>query len=498
MTRYAAVLICFYFAISGNVHAQMAGEKIFDNTKIHEINIQSLFESLEDSLSKNYLLSFGLGQIQIRKIPYTYALVSIDNIPLDTIGIRYKGFNSWWSSDKKPLKIDINKYKDQAYDGLTKFNLHNGAGDPSFIRENISYRILRELGIKAPRTSYAKVFIDTKYLGLYRIVEQVDNTFLDVNFGNHDGNLYVQQSSGSGGYTFDWLGSDQANYYESLELENHQKTNDWSSLIHFFDVVNNASEETFKGEIASLFDVDEYLQILAFDVAVNNIDWYGFSGRNYYLADVNGKFHWIPWDYNLSWRENPNQINIKPEEYPILIKRLLSIPEYYDAFIEKYCSLLPYLSTSSIETTIASETLNIKALIESDPYTEYPYEAFVKNLESSWGQLPGLKEFASARYQDIEQTIHNLDKDCDAITGIPDNAQLILSFPNPANEMLRFNPDVALPFAISIRNSMGQTVFENNIFKENFLDVRNFSAGMYFLKIKNRHLSISQSFQILH
>jgi spore coat protein CotH len=242
---------------------QLPGQSLFDNSRIHEIKITSVYESMVDTLTANYVLSFGLGQMQLREIPYAPALLSIDGTAMDTLGIRYKGFNSWWSSVKKPIKVDIDKYrKDQKYDGLVKFNLHNGSGDPTFIRENTIYKMLRCVGIKAPRTAYAKVYIDTTYIGLYRIVEQVDNTFLDLNFGNHDGNLYAQQSKGSAGFSLSWLGDAQENYYPSLALENHQKQNDWSALIHFLDVLNNTPDATFRNEILSVFEVDDFINII--------------------------------------------------------------------------------------------------------------------------------------------------------------------------------------------------------------------------------------------
>ena len=167
---------------------------------------------------------------------------------------------------------------------------------------------------------------------MYRIVEQVDNTFLDGNFGNHDGNLYKQHSKGTAGYSLAWLGSNQELYNQSVSLENHQNKNDWSDFIHFLDILNNTTDKQFRDSIRTVFDVDEYLQILAFDVAVNNLDYYGNSGRNYYLYNHNGKFHWVPWDYNLTWQEGEEPIDINPEDYPVLTKRILQVPEFYATF----------------------------------------------------------------------------------------------------------------------------------------------------------------------
>lgn len=484
--RIIISITCFLFLITFcPLLGQIPGQNLFDNSEIHELKISSLYEALPDTLSKNYLLSFGFGQTQIRKIPYAPALITIDGTVLDTIGIRYKGFNSWWNSVKKPIKIDLNRYKgQQEYDGLSKFNLHNGSGDPSFIRENISYKILRSMGIKAPRTAFAKVFIDDVYIGLYRIVEQVDNTFLDVNFGDHEGNLYVQQSKGSGGFVFDWRGSNQENYYEALELENHQKENDWSSLIHFMDVLNHAPDASFKNEILAVFDVHEYLEILAFDLAINNLDWYGSAGRNYYIVEVDDKFHWLPWDYNLSWREDARPININPDEFPLLIKRILSVPEFYRSFLRKYCELLPYFSENSFNILVDNEVTAIQSLMQVDPYLDYPYEAFETNTTATWENIVGLKEFASQRYADITSTLEAFHFDCSLITDLPEEQGSTLKiYPVPAGDVLYVETCSEKKLPISILNSLGQVILQAETSDTNPIDVSQLQPGIYVLRI---------------
>jgi hypothetical protein len=474
--------------------SQVPGAQLFDNSKTHEIKVSSLYKSLIDTLSNNYVLSFGFGQVQTRKIPYAPALITIDGTDLDTIGIRHKGFNSWWNSVKKPIKIDINKYKDQRYDGLSKFNLHNGSGDPSFIRESVSYQILRSMGIPAPRTAYAKVFIDDTYLGLYHLVEQVDNTFLDANYGGHEGNLYVQQSKGSGGFGLDWISDKQEDYYASLELENHEKENDWSALLHFIDVLNNSSDANFKSEIESLFGVDEYLAVVAFDVAINNLDWYGSSGRNYYLAEVNGKIHWQPWDYNLSWREDAKPLDISPDDFPVLIKRLLDQPTFHDQFVKKYCALLPYFESETFNTMIDEEAALITTHLKEDPFLDYPHEAFETNLSTSWGGKIGLKEFAAQRYAEISATLEAMHLDCSLVTEIPDDESADLKlYPMPVEDILYIEsiggPEIR---DVVIMNNVGQIVLHAKPDETGAINVEHLPSGCYFLKALSNNTSYSR------
>ncbi len=499
MKKMYFLTITFILIFGSSSISQTPGDQLFDNSRIHEITIIPLKENLLDTLESNYVMSFGINQIQTREIPYTTARLTIDGTALDTIGVRYKGFNSWWHSSKKPLKVDINKYKpDQEYDGLKKFNLHNGSGDPSFIRENVDYKLLRLLGIKAPRTAYAKVFLDTSYLGLYRIVEQIDNTFLDGNFGDHNGNLYKQQSKGTAGYSLEWWGSNQELYNQSVSLENHQNKNDWSDFIHFLNILNNTTDEQFRDSILSVFDVDEYLQVLALDVALNNLDYYGNSGRNYYLYNHNGKFHWLPWDYNLTWMEDEVSIDINPEDYPVLTKRILQVPEFYAMFLGKFCRLKTYLSASSISDLIVTETEIIGSLLEQDPSPDYPFEAFQKNLDEAWQRIPGLKPFAAMRYADISNTLEAYQIDC--TTGnMPQQSQNQFElYPLPAKGYVNIGRFPNQEIAVSIVNSGGQLLIRTTLFEKGKLDISSLSSGCYVVnavsggKVYSKLLLVSQ------
>lgn len=466
---------------------QVPGNQLFDNGRIHQIKIVSLFENLADTLTSNYMLSFGMNQFQIRDIPYAPSKLIVDGTVLDTLGIRYKGFNSWWHSVKKPIKIDINRYKTgQEYDGLKKFNLHNGSGDPSFIRENMDYKILRSLGIKAPRTSYAQVFLDTAYLGLYRVVEQVDNTFLDINFGNHSGNLYVQEAQGTAGFNMGWEGSGQEAYYESISLENHRNRNDWSGFIYFLDVLNNISDKEFRDSISSVFEVEEYLQILAFDLAVNNLDYYGNSGRNFYLYDDGGKIHWIPWDYNLTWQDGKYPLEIDPGDYPVLIRRILQVPEFYDLLMRKYCQLKLVFSKSNIDQLVTVEAAMVGPYLQNDPQPDYPFEAFLRNLDSTWIRIPGLKQYAAQRYDDISKTLDALHVECNSpvetFTRDPDQLQL---YPVPVKDWLNIGQFPGHEVSISILDLYGRQVMKAEMFEKGRMNIARLMSGCYIVQVRH-------------
>jgi len=92
--------------------------------------------------------------------------------------------------EKYSFKVDLNKYvKGQKLAGLTSLNLHTNITDASWMNEVLSFRLYRDFGSPAPRTSYARVYVTVPgthantYLGLFSIVEDVDSTFGQARFG---------------------------------------------------------------------------------------------------------------------------------------------------------------------------------------------------------------------------------------------------------------------------------------------------------------------------
>ncbi|MCC6461317.1 MAG: CotH kinase family protein [Saprospiraceae bacterium] len=472
-------------------------QTLFDSSRVHVVQIHSLYDGLNDTLERDYIFSFDFLQHQIRDIPYTICTVSLDGTQLDTIGIRQKGFNSWWSSPKKPMKLDLNRVKKgQHYQGLKKLNLHNRASDPSALRENLCYELLRRMGIPTPRTAFAPVYLDDQYLGLYRLVEEVDNVFLDAHFGNHQGNLYKQNAAGSAGYTLDWLGSAQENYYPQYQLENHESENDWSALVHFIDVLNHTPEAAFADAIAAVFDVPSFLRVLALDLAVNNLDFYANSGRNYYLyhdAGGDGKFHWLPWDYNLSWRAYPPPLEPDVPNAPVLVRRLLSVPQFRQQFLEQYCVLRQFFDAGQLFPRIESDSALIRPWLLIDSSGDYTVADFEESIAAQWFSYPGLKPFLVEQSAAMDHFLQDQHVDCSTVLDAPSpgnaGSDALLLMPNPAPEtvVLRW-PEafVVEEKYLSVLDVSGKRVHSQAIpagVGEKQLDLRHLPPGLYLIHL---------------
>ena len=295
MNRLMLILICCF--VFTTTRAQTTGNQLFDNS-LHEIKIYFQEDDFWQILTDNYEQGAWGG------IPIPYLLATkiiIDGIETDSVGVRQKGFSSHFSSNdfKKSLKIDLDRFvESQTFDGLKKINLHNGVGDPSFLRDVLCYDMIRTTGIPAPRTAHTRLYLNDIYWGVYLVVEQIDKTFLSEHFSDNDGNLYKN----IGWSSLHWAGNNPEPYQQDFELKTNETENDWSDFIELVDVINNSTDEAFPQSIQQVFNVPGYLRVLAIDIFNNNWDSYIEHGRNYYLYHHpdDGQFHWLPWDYNLA------------------------------------------------------------------------------------------------------------------------------------------------------------------------------------------------------
>ncbi len=260
--------------------------RVFDDTRVHSVR----------------LVVEGADYDRVGRRPFEWvpADVEIDGERVARVGVREKGNSSWGiRSAKKPFKLDFGEFtKGQTFHGLRVLVLNNGFKDPSLLREKLAYDLHRALGLPSSRAAHAKVFVTAKgrfedeYLGLYTLVEHVDEVFLDERFGGHGGNLYKVE-----GFQDLFARADAARIADerNVELKTNEAANDRSRLVDFARAV--ADDEA---DLSRWLDTARFAKWLAVNAALVNLDSYAGTGHNFYLYDdpKTGKFVLIPWDLN--------------------------------------------------------------------------------------------------------------------------------------------------------------------------------------------------------
>lgn len=244
---------------------------------------------------------------------YVHADLEFEGQLLRDVAVRYKGNGTFMESRnsiKRSLKIDLNKYvKGQKLAGITKLNLHNNVTDASWMNEVLSYRLFRDAGVPASRTSYARVFVtvpgqyDKKYFGLYSIVEDVDTHFAKDRFGSREGALFKPVTRDLFGYQ----GDDWAAYNQSYDPKTELSASEKQRMIDFSKLVTGGSDADFSARIAEFLDLEEFARFMSVTVWLSTLDSILMMGQNFYvyLHPETHQLEFIPWDLDHSFGQFP-------------------------------------------------------------------------------------------------------------------------------------------------------------------------------------------------
>lgn len=161
---------------------------LFDTSKVHIIDIimDEWDEFTANCKSEEY---------------YTCTVV-IDNEAYKNVAIRGKGNTSLSqvSNDRYSYKIEFDHYDStNTYYGLDKLCLNNIIQDNTYMKDYLSYQMMNEMGVASPLCSYAYITVNGEDWGLYLVVEGVEESFLQRNYGKDYGELYKPDSMSMGG-----------------------------------------------------------------------------------------------------------------------------------------------------------------------------------------------------------------------------------------------------------------------------------------------------------
>lgn len=241
--------------------------------------------------------------------PYVHASLDFEGQTLPGVAVRYKGNSTFMMSRgqlKRSLKIDLNRFsKSTSFAGQTTLNLHSNVMDPSFMNEQIGYRMFRDAGIPAPRTAFARVYLTVpgqhsrKYVGLYSLVEEVDENF-EREALKQSGGLILKPETHS---LFADLGPDWKKYKDAYDPKTSASPAQRQRLLDFARLVSSASDSDFAAQAPRFLDLDKFARYLALNTWQANMDSIYAMGHNFYLYlhPKTNLFEIWPWDLDLSF-----------------------------------------------------------------------------------------------------------------------------------------------------------------------------------------------------
>ena len=257
----------------------------------------------------------GGGDMTAENPMWVAGMISFEGQTWTNVGVRYKGNSSlsgsWGNgSGKLPFKLDFDQFEDeypeianQRFYGFKQLSLSNNWNDASYMREGVVYDLLDQAGLVAAETAFYEVRVDhgegAQSLGLYTMIEVIDDTVVQRFFDGDSGNVYEGD-----GQAASLAQGTEGQIEASFQKENNEVEADWSDIQKLYEVLHSEERTTdpaaWRANLEAIFDVDVFLKWLGIAAVLQHWDTYGAMTHNYYLYNnpETGKLTWISWDHN--------------------------------------------------------------------------------------------------------------------------------------------------------------------------------------------------------
>ena len=206
-------------------------------------------------------------------------------------------------------------------DARLNFAWHYGGGsDPTnqrgqalFVRDQLNADLQREVGGLSPHGQHVHFYINGIYWGIRMLHERPDDNFAASYLGGdggEDGDHYAVKHQFTNVVTG---GRDASNSMRALD----RATRD------------DLEDPTEYAEVASVLDVDDFINYMLMNYYVGNTDW---PHQNWYATmhhgDPNGKWRFHSWDAEHSWKSERENVVTKTDGPAAWQGRLMKNPEY--------------------------------------------------------------------------------------------------------------------------------------------------------------------------
>jgi hypothetical protein len=159
------------------------------------------------------------------------------------------------------------------------------------------------------RTAYAQVYLTVPgqytnhYVGVYSIVENVDNNFTRSRFGTRRGTLFKPVTR----QVFEDMGDKWSAYERAYAAHTPVLDHEAKRVIEFSKLVSHASDAEFAARLEEYLDLDEFARFMAVTVWLSNMDSLLSMGQNFYvyLHPKTQQFQFLPWDFDHSFGQFP-------------------------------------------------------------------------------------------------------------------------------------------------------------------------------------------------
>jgi spore coat protein H len=327
------VLMCWAVLLTAAQNSHAAGakrdeaEKFFSGGVIPQIRIE--------------IAKTNLVQLRRNAREYVRATLREGAEVYEDVGIHLKGAAGSFrpiDGDKPAFTLNFDRFVDaQHFHGLDKFSLNNSVQDATYMTEAICAELFLAAGVPTPRTTYARVWLNGRELGLYVLKEGFDKAFLKRHFKNAKGNLY------DGGFL--------RQITEPLERTSGEGDVLGRADLKALDAAAKEPDVSKRFErLEQVLDVDRFLSFAALEMMTWHWDGYVLKKNNYrvYHDPDTGKMVFFPhgmdqmfWDPNAAVIPRWNQVE------GLVARSLFETGEGQRRYRERVGTLLTNLFTAA-------------------------------------------------------------------------------------------------------------------------------------------------------
>jgi spore coat protein H len=372
------ILLLSSFLVWPAVAGAQISDELFDSRVLHDVRLS--------------IHSADLRELRERYLEDIYVPADFEwrGMRVRNVGVRVRGLGTR-SAVKMGLRVDFNRYvTGQVFLGLTALVLDNGLKDPSLVREFTSMAFIKRMGQPVPRESFARLYINGAYEGLYTLVEPVDTLFLARELGNGLGYLFEHRYAG--GFHGEYLGDDYEPYKVRFQAQTHRLESDtelYAPIREMFREVNHHVDNVWRERVSWFVDLNQMVTHVAIEAFLAEFD--GFLGNwgmaNFYLyRPVETNVHrLLAWDRDTTFQEIESPIFARAADNA-LISRALQFPDLRAL----YLNVLEQCARAAaqdrwLETEIVSAHVLIRAAAYEDTaktFTNEEYELAIAHLLS--------------------------------------------------------------------------------------------------------------------
>lgn len=245
--------------------------------------------------------------------PWATGTLEVAGQRLTNVALRFKGASSMVRAPntwKRPFKVDFNRgATNRTFLGIDAVYLNNNVNDATQMREALAYDLFRRAGLPAPRTAFARVYLtlpgqfEKRHLGLYTVVEAVEDRFLERAVGTRRGLLLKPEMMPG----LPYFGDDWEAYPGRYAPKGKADPKDTRRLIEFVRFIEQAEEAEFTRDLPRYLEPEPFARFVALNALLANTDSFLGNGHNYYLHlhPATGRSTFIPWDLNEAFGMHP-------------------------------------------------------------------------------------------------------------------------------------------------------------------------------------------------